>query len=67
MKSKRYIDHVGRGLVIKTKNGKKSQEFIFDQKTRTIKSLENKAWSFDIKSAGRSNNMQLWNSNSGWW
>ena len=63
---KRYLDMIGRKLVIKTRNGFKSQIFYFDQRTRTIKSQQNKGWSFDIQNSGRSHNMQMWNTNSGW-
>jgi hypothetical protein len=57
---------IGRKLVIKTKNGFNSQIFYFDQVTRTIKSHANKGWSWDIQNAGRTNNLQMWSTNSGW-
>jgi hypothetical protein len=38
MKSGRYLDMIGRNLVIKTQNGFDSQVFWFDQKSLTIKS-----------------------------
>jgi hypothetical protein len=34
----RYLDFLGRNLVIKRPNGRNSQLFYFDWKTRTIKS-----------------------------
>jgi hypothetical protein len=34
----RYVDYLSRSLLIKTQNGRRSQEFYFDQPTRTIKS-----------------------------
>ena len=64
--SGRYLDVLGRNLVIKTPNGRKSQVFWFDQRSLTIKSQQWKGWSFDIQNAGRSNNMHMWNTNSGW-
>jgi hypothetical protein len=64
--SGRYLDLVGRNMVIKTRNGLTSQEWFFDQNTRTIKSMKNKAWSWDVQSAGKSNNMQVYNTNSRW-
>jgi hypothetical protein len=67
MAAHRYLDILGRNLVIKTPNGFDTQVFWFDQKSKTIKSQRHKGWSFDIQSAGRSNNMQMWNTNSGWW
>jgi hypothetical protein len=38
MPSHRYLDMIGRNLVIKTPNGRKSQMFWFDQRSKTIKS-----------------------------
>jgi hypothetical protein len=67
MPKHRYLDMINRNLVIKTPNGFKTQQFWFDQKSKTIKSAHNKSWSFDIQNAGRSNNLQMWNTNSGWW
>jgi hypothetical protein len=37
-----------RNLIIKTRNGFPSQEFFFDWKSRTIKSMHHKGWSWDI-------------------
>jgi hypothetical protein len=66
MRSGRYLDLVSnRNLVIKTQNFRKTQMWWFDQKTLTIKTrLNNQSW--DIKSAGRTNEMQVWSTNSGW-
>ena len=66
MASHRYLDLLGRNLVIKTPNGYSSQVFWFDQRSKTIKSWKDKRLSFDIQSAGRSTNMQMWTTNSGW-
>ena len=38
MHKHRYLDMVGRNLVIKTPNGRKTQVFWFDQRSKTIKS-----------------------------
>lgn len=57
---------IGRNMVIKTPNGRKSQEWYFDQKSRTIRSMYRKNWSWDIQGAGRSSNMQAYNTNSKW-
>jgi hypothetical protein len=54
--SGRYLDIVGRNMVIKTRNGLKGQEWYFHYKSRTIRSRKNNQ-SWDIQSAGRSNNM----------
>lgn len=65
--SKRYLDRSGRNLVIRTRNkSSKTQTWYFDWRTRTIKSrVDNLSW--DIQSAGKSNNIQVWNTNSQWW
>jgi membrane carboxypeptidase/penicillin-binding protein PbpC len=66
MNSHRYLDLTdNRNFVIKTPNGRSSQIWYFDQKSLTIKTkLNNQSW--DIKSAGKTNNMQIWSTNSGW-
>lgn len=62
----RYLDEINGNLVIKTPNGFDSQKWFFDQKTRTIKNVKTPSKSFDIQNAGRSTNLQIWNTNSGW-
>jgi hypothetical protein len=66
MRSGRYLDLIGRNFVIKTSNGRTSQQWWFDQKSLTIKSKSNNQ-SWDIKSAGKTKDMQVWSTNSGWW
>jgi len=63
----RYLSIINnRNMVIKTPNGFKTQVWYFDQKSLTIKTrLNNQSW--DIKSSGRTNNMQIWSTNAGWW
>jgi hypothetical protein len=57
----------GRNLVIKTKKAKHTNQlFYFDHLTKTIKSQQYRGRSLDIQSAGRSNNLQIWNTNSRW-
>ena len=53
----RYLDLLGQNMVIKTPNGRKSQVFWFDQRTKTIKSKQNNGWSFNIAGNGGSSNM----------
>jgi hypothetical protein len=65
--SGKYLDILGRNMVIKTRNGRQSQLWYFDQSTRTIKSMQHKGWSWDIRGSGRSGQMQAWNTNSRWW
>jgi membrane carboxypeptidase/penicillin-binding protein PbpC len=62
----RYLDLINnRNMVIKTPNGRKTQIWYFDQKSLTIKTrYNNQSW--DIKSAGKTNDMQIWSTNSGW-
>jgi hypothetical protein len=64
--SNRYLDLINnRNMVIKTPNGRNTQQWWFDQKSLTIRTkLNNQSW--DIKSAGKTNNMQIWSTNSGW-
>jgi hypothetical protein len=53
-------------MVIKTSNNRNTQTWYFDQRSLTIKTrLNNQSW--DIKSSGRTSNMQIWSTNSGWW
>jgi hypothetical protein len=63
----RYLDLVARNMVIKTRNGLKSQEWYFDQNTKTIKSMRTKSYSWDVQNSGKTNNMQVYNTNSRWW
>ena len=66
MSSERYVDLVGRNMVIKTRNGLPSQEWFFDGKTKTIKSMRTKSYSWNIQNSGRTNNMEVYNTNSRW-
>ena len=67
LSSNRYLDLINnRNMVIKTRNGRSSQTWWFDQKSLTIKTKYNNQ-SFDIQNSGRTNNMQIWSTNSGWW
>jgi uncharacterized protein YneR len=64
--SNRYLDLINnRNMVIKTRNGRNTQIWWFDQKSLTIKTkYNNQSW--DIQSSGRTQNMQVWSTNSGW-
>jgi len=66
MSAHRYLDLINnRNMVIKTPNARKTQVWYFDQRTYTIKTrLNNQSW--DIQSSGRTNNMQVWSTNSQW-
>lgn len=67
LQENRYLDIINnKNFVIKTRNGRTSQSWYFDQKSMTIKTkMGNK--SFDIQNSGKTNNMQIYNTNSGWW
>jgi len=58
----------GRNLVIKTKADKtrNSQLWYFDYKSKTIKSKQHEGKSIDIQNSGKSRNLQVWSTNSGW-
>jgi hypothetical protein len=64
--SGRYVDLINnRNMVLKTANGRRTQVWYFDQTSKTIKTrLNNQSW--DIKSAGRTRDMQIWSTNSRW-
>ena len=63
----RYLSIIdGRNMVIKTANSLNSQLWYFDQASLTIRTRENNR-SWDITNSGRNQNMQVWNTNSGWY
>jgi len=61
-----YLDLINnRNFVIKVSNGRPSQKWYFHQQSLTIRTrYNNQSW--DIQSAGRTRNMQIWSTNSGW-
>jgi hypothetical protein len=67
MATGRYVDLINnRNMVIKVPNARRTQVWYFDQRSMTIKTrYNNQSW--DIKSSGRTTNMQIWSTNSGWW
>jgi len=67
MKSNRYLDLINnRNFVLKTPNGRKTQVWYFHQQTLTIRTrYNNQSW--DIKNSGKTNDMQIWSTNSRWW
>jgi hypothetical protein len=57
----------GGNLVLKWKKyGGISQQFFFDNVSKTIKSKQYPDKSLDIQSAGRSSNLQIWTTNGRW-
>ena len=67
MCSGRAIRVNGRNLILSRKTNSSNMHFFFDQKSRTIKSWQNKDRSIDIQSSGRSGNLQVWSTNANWW
>jgi hypothetical protein len=66
MDSHKYLDLINnRNMVVKTPNGRNTQIWWFDQQSYTIKTkYNNQSW--DIKSSGKTNEMQIWSTNSQW-
>jgi hypothetical protein len=62
---KRYLDVLGSNVVVKTPNEFDSQVWYFDQKTKTIVNTLHKK-SLDIQNSGNTNNLQVYNTNGGW-
>ena len=69
MPMRRVIEVVGgRNLVIKNLvRSRRTQQWTFDWRSKTIKSVQYRGRSFDIQSSGRSANLQIYNTNSRWW
>jgi hypothetical protein len=65
--SHRYLDLINnRNMVIKTPNARNTQIWYFHQQSLTIRTkLNNQSW--DIQGSGKSNNFQIWSTNSNWW
>jgi membrane carboxypeptidase/penicillin-binding protein PbpC len=66
--SNRYLDWDAlktRNLYIKTPNGRNTQEWYFDQKSLTIKTKHNNQ-SWEIRNKGKTNQMEIMATNSGW-
>jgi hypothetical protein len=65
--SNRYLDIPDNiNMAIKTRNGRKTQVWYFHQQSLTIRTRYNNQ-SFDMKNNGKSNDMQIYSTNSGWW
>lgn len=63
----RFLDVRGNNLVINSRSESKMQQWQYNERTRTVQNIGRPNWSLDIRSAGRSKNMQIWHTNSGWW
>jgi membrane carboxypeptidase/penicillin-binding protein PbpC len=62
----RYLDLISNKFVIKTRNGRKTQNWWFDQKSLTIKSRSNN-YSWNIQSSGNSKDIVVTSTSSKWW
>jgi hypothetical protein len=60
------IDVVGAKLVVKRKNGNKTQNWIFNDDTRTISSLEFPEESFGLHADGKNRAVDLSKTTSAW-
>jgi hypothetical protein len=65
MGGRRYMDILGRNIVIKTRNGRKTQKWYFHQQSLSVRSRSNNQ-SFDIVSSGKGKNLQVSSTNSRW-
>jgi hypothetical protein len=67
LRGRRYIDIVSSTqVVIKTRNGRKSQDWWFDQKSLTIKTRVNN-YSIEITSSGNGKYLRTYSTSSRWW
>jgi len=66
MRCAKTIDIVGNALVVKRKNGSKTQNWIFNDDKRTFESLEFPEMSFGIHADGKNRNIQLYKTTSDW-
>lgn len=60
----KYVDLVGNNMVLKTQNGRTSQQWYFNQKTKTIQSWRTRSYSWNILSNGRNPKLSVAGTNS---
>jgi len=63
----RYLDYLGNNMVVKTRNGYKSQQWVFDYETRTIKSYKDSSKSWHVEGEGKGENMEIATTNKYQW
>jgi hypothetical protein len=64
----RYIDIISSyTMVLKMDNGRNSQRFFFDNKTKTIKSRKSTSYSIEMKNSGKHQDMRIYSTYSRWW
>jgi hypothetical protein len=66
LNNNRYVDLISNRAVIKTPNGRSSQDWYFDWYTKTIKNAQT-GKSMNIDNNGKGRNMIMMNTNSKWW
>lgn len=66
MQCGKAIQVVGNSLVIKRKNGEKTQNWIFNDDKRTFQSLEFPEMAFGINAKGKSRTVSLYKTSSDW-
>ena len=62
----RYLDLISNKFVIKTRNGRKTQNWYFHQQSLTIRSRQNN-YSWNIQSSGSSKDIVVTSTSSKWW
>jgi hypothetical protein len=70
MPFKRVVELTGSNLRINRidfNRNKKQQHFVFDEVSKTIKSVQTKSYSFNIAGNGNSANLGMTTTNSRWW
>jgi hypothetical protein len=68
LRSGRYLDLLpNRRFYLKTRNGRNTQKFWFDQRTLTIKSRNWTSYSWNIVSNGGAKDMEVTTTNSSYW
>lgn len=67
MGGRRYLDLVGNASVVKVPNGRTSQKWFFDWKTKTIRSRRTVSYALQIVSNGGGQDMVVAGVNSNWW
>jgi hypothetical protein len=63
----RYIDLVSYDCKLKISNGRTSQRWYFDKKTKTIRSRKTTSYSLQIQSSGNAKKMVITSTSSRWW
>lgn len=60
------MDYAGNSMLVKRKNGSKSQKWIFDDDSRTIQSVSSPGQSWGIHADGKNRAVDLYKTTSKW-